>query len=406
MATQTIMHVDMDAFFVACEVRRDPSLAGKAVIVGGNPDGRGVVCSASYEARRFGVRSTMPSSRARRLCPEALFLRGQMEDYVETSRRLRALFEEVTPVVEMASLDEAHLDLTGTERLWGPPRTIAERLRDRIQEAESLPASFGVGTTKTIAKIASDWKKPRGLVIVEPGQEAEFLAPMPLRRLPGIGPKTHERLAGWGLKVIGDLADLGPERLAQVFGEAGRDLWARAVGQDTGRVTPSRERKSVGRETTFDTDVDDMETALATLSRLAEDVASRLRVKGFSAQHLTLKLRHSDFQTLTRATTFPTPTNLETDLIDAARDLLRRHWTRRVRLRLLGLSCSGLVEDVPQLDLLEGPSRERQAHLASAIDAIRKRHGAEAIRRGSSAPPRGDTALPPWETGGQEADPH
>jgi DNA polymerase-4 len=398
-----ILHVDMDAFFVACEVRRDPSLAGKPLIVGGNPDGRGVVATASYEARKFGIHSAMPSSQAKRRCPHAIFVRGHFEDYVETSGRLRTLFEEFTPVVEMASLDEAYLDLSGTARLWGSPVETAERLRARIQEKENLPASFGIATTKGVAKIASDLHKPNGLTWVPPGEEAEFLAPLSLRRLPGVGPKTLERLQGWGIKTIGDLAAVGQEKLSASLGQAGEGLWRRAVGRDTGEVHPNSERKSLGRETTFDIDVKDMGEATATLSRLAEEVGERLRRKGFRAHRLTLKIRDTDFHTVTRALTFSTPTQLDGDLFSAARTLLEKNWTNRAPLRLLGISTSGLVQEETQLDLIADADRERQGALAAACDSIRARHGAGAIRRGSSTPGKG--ALPPWETGGAMADP-
>ncbi len=400
MSERTVLHIDMDAFFVSCEVRRDPSLAGKPVIVGGSPDGRGVVASASYEARAFGIHSAMPSSRARRLCPDALFIRGHFDDYVETSRRLRTIFEEITPLVEMASLDEAYLDMTGTERLWGTPTEAAKRLRDRVEESEGLPCSLGIGATKTIAKIASDHDKPRGLVVVPPGEEAAFLAPLPLRRLPGVGPKTHERLARQGLKTVGDLTRLGPEKLEAQFGQAGKVLWARAVGRDRGEVTPHTTRKSLGHETTFDVDVADLEAATATLSRLAEDVAARLRAKGLAAHRVTLKLRRHDFETFTRAATLPTPTNLETDLFAAGKRLLRRHWAAAAPIRLLGLTASALVEDQRQLDLIDGASQERLRALAAACDAIRSRHGTGAIRRATSTPRRGGGEAPPWETGG------
>lgn len=401
MAGRTILHVDMDAFFVACEVRRDPALAGKPVIVGGDPRGRGVVASASYEARQFGIHSAMPAREAHRRCPQAIFLRGHFEDYVQTSRRLRTLFEEVTPVVEMASLDEAYLDLTGTERLWGAPIRVAERLRRRIAETEHLPCSMGLAATRGVAKIASDHAKPRGLLWVWPGHEAAFLAPMPVNRLRGVGPKTHERLRAWGIRTIGDLARLGAGPLTEAFGAMGEELHLAAIGQDRGEVHPNAERKSLGHETTFDTDIDDLDTALATLSRLAEDVASGLRRRGLAAHRVTLKVRQSDFQTFTRAHTFAAPTNLETELFHAAADLLRRAWKGGTRLRLLGISASGLIEDQPQLDLLADASRERLGALARAVDAIRRRHGAEAIRRASSAVLKEGGTLPPWETGGR-----
>lgn len=401
---RVILHVDMDAFFVACEMRRDPSLIGKPVIVGGDPGGRGVVSTASYEARKFGIHSAMPSSVAHRLCPHALFIRGHFNDYVETSRRLHTIFEEMTPAVQMASLDEAYLDLTGTERLWGPPENAAVRLRQRVVEVERLTASVGVATTKCVAKIASDFNKPDGMTIVQPGEEVAFLAPLPLRRLPGVGPKSFDRLAAFGVRTIGDLAAMGEAKLNALFGDPGRSLWARSVGKDRGEVETDTERKSLGRETTFDVDVTDAEALHATLSRLAEDIGTRLRRKGLSAHRVTLKLRSPNFHTITRAKTLPQATNLELDLLHAGRDLLKRNWKPGQPIRLIGLTTSGLVSDELQMDLLGDERREREIKLSQALDSIRERHGRGVIRRGTSAPPRGDGNLPPWETGGRMQD--
>ncbi|NUP89465.1 MAG: DNA polymerase IV [Candidatus Sumerlaeia bacterium] len=397
---RTILHVDMDAFFVACEVRRDPTLAGKPVIVGGRPGGRGVVASCSYEARRQGVRSAMPSSQAVRLCPGAIFVRGHSRDYVETSRRLRALFLELTPLVEMASLDEAYLDLTGTEHRWATPADAALHLRERIRQTEGLPVSFGIAPTKNVAKIASDAGKPEGLVWVRPGEAAGFLAPRPIQHLRGVGPKTAERLQARGLRTIGDVAALGPERLRAMFGSHGEDLWLRATGQDAGEVTPDSERKSLGHETTFDHDLSDEDSLLATLSRLAEDVAAGLRARGLTAQRVTLKLRDSAFQTVTRAATLPTATSHDDPILEAARDLFLRQWRRGSRVRLLGVTASSLADDRQQLDLIDAPAGERMEALERAVDAIRAKHGQESIRRASSALRRDGESLPPWEAGG------
>ncbi len=381
---RSILHVDMDSFFVSVERLLDPDLVCKPVLVGGDPIGRGVVASASYEARKFGVHSAMPMARAVRLCPNAVVVHGSYERYGEFSAKVREIFLRFTPLVEMASLDEGYLDLTGTERLWGPDWKAAQTLRDSIHTGIRLPCSMGLGTNKLIAKVASSLAKPAGYLRILPGEEAAFLAPLPIGALPGIGPKTAERLHSFGLESVGDIAALGVDTLEGVFGEAGRDLWERSLGRHDAAVEPEREAKSVGREHTFPDDVDDPGVIIATLSHLSELVATSLREDKVLARTITLKFRYADFKTHTAARTLLDPTDDEGLILRVVRDLLRKNWNRRVRLRLVGISTGNLVKSGWQLDLFDRDRIEKQVRLHQAVDAIRDRHGFTSIERARS----------------------
>jgi len=381
---RSILHVDMDSFFVSVERLLDPSLVGKPVVVGGDPTGRGVVASASYEARKFGVHSAMPMARALRLCPQAVVVRGTHGRYGEISHQVREIFERFSPLVEMASLDEGYIDLTGTERLFGPPWKAAQTLRVTVLNETKLPCSLGLGTNKLIAKVASALCKPAGYLRVFPGEEASFLAPLPLRELPGIGPKTGERLATFGLEHVRDLQALGVDTLEGIFGEAGRELWERAMGRHDAAVEPEREAKSMGREHTFADDIDDPGVLLSMISHLAELVAASLREDQCQARTITLKFRYADFKTHTASKTLLDPTDDEGTIFRVARDLLRKNWTRRVSLRLVGVTASNLVAAGWQLDLFERDRIEKQTRLHDAVDAIRDRHGFRSIERGRS----------------------
>ncbi|MFQ6672810.1 MAG: DNA polymerase IV, partial [Candidatus Tectimicrobiota bacterium] len=280
---RTILHVDMDAFFIAVEELYDPRLRGRPVIVGAAPDGRGVVSAASYEARRFGVHSAMPIARARRLCPHAVFLRGDFARYRRASRRVFRCFEPYTPKVESLGLDEAYLDLTGCGRLLGHPMAVAARLQREILSAAGLPCSIGVASSRLVAKVASGLAKPRGLLRIPPGAEAAFLSPLPLHRLPGVGPATLRALRALGLTTVGDLAALDRSLLERTFGQAaGASLWRRARGLDSprGPFTPSEMPKSIGRERTFAEDVHDRNRIEATLSALVQRSATAMRAQG------------------------------------------------------------------------------------------------------------------------------
>ena len=386
MTPRGIIHMDLDAFYASVEQLRRPELRGKPVIVGGanNGDGtshitRGVVSAASYEARVHGVQSAMPLRTAIRLCPHAIVVPVDFTAYRAASKAVFAVAREYTPLIEPLSLDEAYLDVTGSTRRFGDPATIAAAIRDRVLAECGLHASFGVATTKTIAKVASDLRKPRGFVVVAPGEEAAFLAPLPLRRLPGLGPATERALEGLGIVTLGQLAALDLETVQLRVGNvAGRSLWERAHGFDTSSVATPGRPKSVSREETFYADVDDAAGLRDQLALLSADVGARLRHGGWTARVVTLKLRYSDFTTLTRQHALPSPTASDTEIRDTAFDLLDSAWSGGA-VRLLGVGVAGL-DDASQLDLFSARGDER---LDRTMDALRERFGREAIHRGS-----------------------
>lgn len=394
---RSILHVDLDAFFVAVEQARDPSLRGRPVIVGGDPRGRGVVATASYEARRYGIHSGMPLATARRLCPGALFLRGDFARYEEASRAFHALLRRYTPLVEPAGLDEAYLDLTGCEPVAGAPLDAARRVRARVRQELSLIASVGVATSKTVAKIASDAAKPDGLLEVPPGQEAAFLAPLPVRRLPGVGPQVEAALAAIGVRTLGRLASLPEARLRGLFGRHGPGLAARARGLDPSPVAASAgPPKSVSREGTFARDISEAATLAAVLRSYCESVGADLRRHGRRARSLTLKLRYGDFTTVTRSLTLDRPTHSDDILYRAAEGLLVAALARDGRaLRLIGFGASNLVEDAVQLPLEEARWQGLE-RLDRAGDRLRLRYGRRCLQTGRTlfAPL---LSLRPWD---------
>ena len=381
-----ILHCDLDAFYASVEQRDQPELRGRPVIVGGRAHERGVVSAASYEARRFGVRSAMPLRMAARLCPEGVFVPGDPKRYQEASDAVMALFEERTPLVQPISLDEAFLDVSATAHLFGGPLAIARALKGDVRESLGLVLSVGLATNKLCAKIASDLRKPDGLVVVEPGTEPAFLAPLPLERLWGVGPRTREVLERWGLRTIGDLAAFDPVALAARFGEHGRAIGERARGVDRDEVTPSEAAKSVGHEHTFDADTLDQAEVEWTLLRLAEGVGTRLRASAVRGRTVALKLRVAPFETRTRQRTLAVPTDEDLALYRTARALLReelradREAGRVSPIRLIGVSVSTLVEGA-QLGLFDAA---RAARLNSALDAVRSRFGDQALDRASA----------------------
>ena len=379
-----ILHVDMDAFFVSVERRANPALVGQPVIVGGGLSGRGVVCSASYEARAFGVRSAMPMARAHRLCPQAVVVQVGTSDYGAAAEEVRALWRELTPAVEYMSLDEAYLDLSGCERLHGPAPAVADRLIHQTRATLGLPCSIGLAENKLLAKVASELAKPSGFFHILPGGGAVVLAHLPLRALPGIGPKMGERLARYGLETLGELVAMGRPALGQALGEAGDWLWFRAQGMDNAPLRIGEPPRSISRETTFATDTTDPIFLDATLSRLSEEVATALRSDKMSARTITLKMRYADFQTLTRSVTLGDPTNDDRAIYTAAADLFRRAHTRRVRLRLLGVGTSNLCDAQWQLDLFDRGHQVRRMALNDAFDALRARYGAGVVQRARS----------------------
>jgi DNA polymerase-4 len=379
---RSILHVDLDAFFVSVELLDRPELRGQPVAVGGRPDERGVVASASYEARKFGVRSAMPTRTALQKCPQLIVLPSRHRVYSEWSRKVMALFDELTPQVERMSIDEAYLDVTGTELLWGLPSQIAEALRARIREEFDLPCSIGVATNKLVAKMATEQAKPDGICVVPPGKEAGFLAPMPIERLWGVGPKAASVLRAMGIESIGQLADTPPEVLTRRFGSnQADDLLRRARGISQSPVVAERESKQISQEITFARDIADAEQLRRVLLELSEGVGARLRAEEVNARTIAIKLRYADFSTLTRQVTLAEPTHLDQSIYDAAWSLFAKVWSRRP-VRLLGVAARNLGTAAFQLGLFE-PHDDRRERLTEAVDRIRARHGDDALRRAS-----------------------
>jgi len=375
---RTIIHVDMDAFYASVEQRDRPELRGRPVIVGADPRGRGVVAASSYEARRFGVHSAMPIGRAARLCPDGVFLPVDMEKYAGVSRQIMAVLAGFTPLLEPLSIDEAFLDVTQTRALFGDGAEQARRIKSRIRTAVGLAASVGVASNKFIAKVASDLEKPDGLVVVAPGGEADFLAPLPVSRLWGAGRVTTADLESMGIRTIGQLAAIPPSHLQSRFGRGGAVLSALAHGVDERAVEPFAPPKSMGAEETFERDHRDGERLRATLRAQAERVARELRAQGYAGRTVTLKLRFADFSTITRSHTGD-PTQDGLTVYREARALLDRVVLRQP-VRLIGLSVAGLgPAGEGQLALL-GPDAVRRERLARALDRLVERFGEASVR--------------------------
>jgi DNA polymerase-4 len=376
---RTILHVDLDAFFAAVEQRDRPELRGKPVIVGGGgPSDRGVVSAASYEAREFGVHSAMPLREAGRLCPRGIFLPVDGAKYLAVSREVMAVLRRFTPLVEPISIDEAFLDVTASRALFGDGAAVALLIKEAVRDEIGLTISVGVARTKLVAKIASDLRKPDGLVVVAPGEEAAFLAPLSIRRLWGVGEQTAAALRDYGVATIGDLAALPPELLGRRFGKHGEALTQRARGIDADAVSDPADAKSIGHEHTFDVDTSDRETIERTLLAMAEGVAGRLRAGGVKAGTIAVKIRDSSFRTITRQRTLPEPTDLTEPIWHVALDLARPE-VRGIRVRLLGVTASHL-ELPDQMALFEGDDvRRRRA--VEAADDIRRRFGERAMTR-------------------------
>ena len=381
---RAIIHVDLDAFYASVEQLRRPELRGQPIIVGGaGEDGtRGVVSAASYEARRYGVHSAMPLGRARRLCPHAVVLPVDFAAYRSASRAVFAIARDLTPALEPLSLDEAYLDVTGSIARLGSPESMALTLRDRIALECGLDASCGVATSKLVAKVASDLRKPRGMVVVAPGEEAAFLAPLPLRRLPGLGPAAERSLSGLGLRTLGQLAAFPLPALRRRLGDhAAVSLSERARGIDRSAVVAPERPKSVSREETFMVDVSNRADLHRHLRACAADVGRRLRTGHWTARTATLKLRYADFSTLSRQFTWPTPQQGDLAVADAAVRLFDDAWSGEP-VRLLGVGVTGII-DASQLDLFEGGGAPRDARLDLTLDALRERFGDAAPRRGA-----------------------
>jgi DNA polymerase IV len=380
----SILHVDMDAFFVSVELLERPELRGKPVVVGGRPDQRGVVSAASYEARKFGIHSAMPLRTAGRLCPHAIYLDGHHEKYSEWSDRVASILARFSPVVEMVSIDEAYLDLSGTERLHGPPLAAADKLLRTITQQTGLPCSGGLATTRLVAKVASDQAKPRGLVWVAPGMEARFLAPLPIRKIPGTGEVTERALRALGIETVEQLASHQQEKLEKIFGQWGTALYRKARGGDAYEFLIDAEPKSISHNHTFGEDLDDLPQLESMLSHLSQKTCKRLREAGLSARTLTLTIRYAGFETHTRSKTLQEPVRLDADIFSVFLDLFREHREPHRKVRLLGVALSGLTHGAEQLDLLEAERRERLAKLTKATDGLRDKFGFTSVQFGGS----------------------
>ncbi len=383
-AVACILHVDMDAFFVSVELLERPELKGLPVVVGGRPDQRGVVTAASYEARKFGIQSAMPLVTAGKLCPHAIFLDGHHHKYSEMSDRVATILNAFSPVVEMVSIDEAYLDLAGTQRLHGPPLAAADKLLRNITKQTGLPCSGGLATTRLVAKVASDQGKPRGLVWVAPGREESFLAPLPIRKIPGIGKVTERALRSMGIETVEQIAREPLERLEKVFGKWGDALYRKARGGDSYEFVIDAEPKSISQNHTFGEDTYDENVMNSMLSHLSQKACKRLREASLSARTLTLTIRYQGFDTHTRAKSLPEPTQLDGDISAVFMELFQEHRNRKRKVRLLGVSLSNFSHGGEQLDLLNAERRAKLEKLTQATDRLRDRFGFGAVQFGGS----------------------
>ncbi len=382
---ERIFHIDMDAFFVAVERALNPSLIGKPVAVGGEPGSRGVVACASYEARVYGLKAGMPLSQAYRLCPHAIFLVGRYEHYERVAAQFKDILGSFSPFLEPLGLDEAFVDMTGFESLYGPPINVAREIKDRVRRELEVIASVGIASSKVAAKVASDYGKPDGLVEIAPGEDARFLAPLPVEQLPGVGEKTARTLRGTlGIGTVGELAQLSAPVLHRNFGAWGDLLYLWSNGLDHSPVTAPKAPKSISRETTFLEDMADRPFLLGTLRYLAERVGAELRQEGKRARCVVVKVRYADFQTVTRHRTLELPVCHDEAIFDAGVALfLKALKERKERVRLIGIGVADLVPHTEQLTLLVRPE-QRWESLSAAIDQVRHRHGFTSLQTGKT----------------------
>lgn len=381
-----ILHIDMDAFYASVEERDNPSLVGQPVIVGGSAENRGVVAAANYVARKFGVHSAMAAARAKQLCPQAVVLKPRMDYYASVSRQIRDIFEQFTPMVEPLSLDEAFLDATGSERLFGPSAEIGRQIKQRIRTELRLVASVGVAPNKFVAKIASDVQKPDGFVVIAPDEVQAFLDPLPVGRLWGVGKVTGQIFERLGIRTIGHLRQMSREAVCDLFGSAGEQYWRLAHGIDNRSVLPDREAKSISSETTFAEDISDIDILRSWLVDLVEQVGRRLRSHNHRGRTIDLKVRFADFTTISRSLTLAEPTNITQELLNAGVELLtKRLPLRHLPIRLLGFGVNNLDDsDTSQQQLFDQPERERCQELDRVADQIASKFGKLAIHRGAS----------------------
>lgn len=383
---KTIFHVDMDAFFVSVEELFDPSLKGKPVVVGGRPNERGVVAAASYAARKFGVHSAMPLRTAYQRCPQAIFVEGHPARYRECSRQVYSVLQTFSPKVEMASIDEAYLDLTGAERLHGPPLRAAHALHEAVRAQTGLNCSIGIATSRMVAKICSDQAKPNGVLWVIPGRESRFLAPLEVRKIPGVGKVTDQRLKDLGIRRVGDLAGLDERFLEERFGQWGLALAGKARGLDAGawfdgEIGDRGDPKSVSHEHTFAEDTNDAAAIEPMLARLTGMVARRLREHGLYTRTVQIKLRYSDFSTFTRAFTLEHATHLDGEILREVRRLFRTNWTGKP-LRLVGVYAQSLERSEGQLSLFDQEQAGRWEKALGAVDRLRDKFGESSVSLG------------------------
>jgi len=382
---RTIFHVDMDAFFVSVEELYDPGLKGQAVVVGGQRHERGVVSAASYEARKFGVHSALPLRTAAKLCPQAIFVDGHPERYRECSEKVYKVLTAFSPQVEMASIDEAYLDMTGTAWLHGPPLRAAHKLHQRMKEETQLNCSIGIGSSRLIAKVSSAQAKPNGVLWIIPGEESKFLAPLDVRKIPGVGKVMEGHLHALGIKKVGDLARLEEAELEERFGKWGLALAGKARGEDAGgwfdtEVGAHEAAKSISHEHTYNEDTADANQLEATLMRLSEMVGRRLREAHFHARTIQLKLRYKDFTTITRAHSLPAATQLDGEIFEQARVLFRKNWRVGREVRLLGVQASSFEAQAEQINLIEGGRQQRWKDALAAADRLRDKFGESSVK--------------------------
>lgn len=380
---RTIFHLDLDAFFVSVERILDPKLNGKPVIVGGDPKyGRGVVAACSYEARQFGLHSAMPIRTAYKLCPHGIYMHGHGDEYTRFSKAVKNILEQYAPLIEQASIDEFYLDMTGTQRMYGSMFAFASRIQKEIWNKLGLPCSIGIGSNKTVAKIGSDCMKPTGITYILPGMEKEFLAPMPVETIPGVGKVMKQSLNARGIYRIGDITKLPSDYLSAAFGKYGIDLWRKAYGEGTEYLTIKRTRKSISRENTFGNDVTNEEELRNNLFYLTGKVCQSLRNKGWEASTVDIKLRYTDFQTLTRAKSIK-PTDDDKIIFETAWSLMIKARTRRVGVRLIGVGVTNFSPFNEQEYLFEDYEVKRKKMLR-AVTRVRDKYGYESVLFGKA----------------------
>jgi DNA polymerase-4 len=383
-ADRQILHIDMDAFFASVEQLDHPELRGKPVLVGGTGP-RGVVAAASYEARKFGCHSAQPTAQARRLCPQAIVVRGNFARYRELSHRLRDILYFYSPAVEPISIDEAFVDLTGSERLLGPAEKVAAEMKQRVKRELQLTASVGLAPNKFLAKLASDLEKPDGLTIIRPDQIDAVLLPLPVTRIWGVGAKTAKSLERAGIRTIADIRNAGMKWLSERFGESGEHYYRLSLGQDHREVKTDRDAKSIGHEETFGVNLVHLDEIMGVLLGQVEQVAARVRAQSRRAGSVSLKIRFGNFQTITRAVTLSEPTDSTTQMWEAARGLLQK-WADESfsPVRLIGVQAQNLSDGGEQMALFEDETAEKQSRLDKTLDAINGRLGKAAVTRGGT----------------------